>query len=172
MNRFLTFCNTSYHLSAVFDQKPSHLTDCPINQSTPLFLTLNLWHKPIEMEANILLVEDNEMMRSFLGRILSAEYRVYTAETAEEAQLRMEAGLRPDIIITDLKLPGINGREWLQQLKSSAEFADIPCMILSSSESVDERIKCLEIGAADFVIKPFHPRELSLRIAQQLKVIN
>lgn len=124
------------------------------------------------MEANILLVEDNEMMRSFLGRILSKEYRVFTAETAEEAHLRMESGLKPDVIVSDLNLPGINGREWLKQLKNSPDFAQIPYIILSSAESVDERIKCLEAGASDYVLKPFHPRELSLRIAQQLRSAN
>lgn len=122
------------------------------------------------MESNILLVEDNEMMRTFLGRILSTEFRVFTAETAEEAQIRMEAGLQPDVIVMDLKLPGQSGLEWLSELKSNPEFAPIPCIVLSASESVEDRIKCLEAGAADFVLKPFHPRELSLRIARQLSI--
>lgn len=76
----------------------------------------------------------------------------------------MQQGNVPDLIISDIRIPEMMGNEFLYYLKKNELFKSIPVMILSSEESTTERIKLLEAGAADYVLKPFNPLELKVRI--------
>lgn len=86
-----------------------------------------------------------------------------------EALSFMQQGSVPDIIITDLNTPELNGFDLLTQLKASNYFKAIPVIILSGEEGSETRIKCLEAGADDYIVKPFNPRELEVRINVILK---
>ena len=70
----------------------------------------------------------------------------------------------PDLIITDIRMPKMMGDEFLYYLKHNELFKDIPVMILSGEDSTTERIKLLEAGAVDYLLKPFNPLELKIRI--------
>lgn len=75
-----------------------------------------------------------------------------------------------DLVFLDLRMPDISGLDFLQQLKCSVLFNDIPVIMLSSVEKTESRIACLEAGAADYVVKPFNPKELAVRIQYHLRV--
>ena len=116
------------------------------------------------MQRKILFIDDSEMMLVFLSNYFGQYYVVHAAETAEKAWSWLDEGNFPSLIILDLKMPGMSGYEFLNHLKYSVLFHDIPVIILSSIDNSKERIKCLESGAADYIIKPFNPQELSIKI--------
>ena len=70
----------------------------------------------------------------------------------------------PDLIISDFRMPEMRGDEFLHYVKNNELFKYIPVVILSSEDSTSERIKLLEDGAADYIVKPFNPMELKIRI--------
>ena len=86
-----------------------------------------------------------------------------------EALAWMHAGNIPDLIISDVNMPEMDGRTFLKQLKASSTFNFIPVIILSSLESSNDRIELLEAGASDFVLKPFNPQELKIRVRNLLR---
>lgn len=81
----------------------------------------------------------------------------------------LQAGNVPDLIVSDLEMPKMDGFELITQLKESGYFADIPIMILSSRDSSEDRVKCLKLGAEDYLMKPFNPEELLIRIEKTLQ---
>jgi len=118
---------------------------------------------------HILLVEDDEFMQAVLDEILNAHYRIDIRPDGLSALAFLQAGNLPDLIISDLNTPNMTGLELIQQLKVSDFFRTLPIMILSGEESSDKRIKCLDAGADDFVVKPFNPAELEARIKMVLR---
>ena len=116
--------------------------------------------------AHLLVVDDDRRIRDLLSRFLLAEgYRVTTAESAAEARAKL-AGLRFDLMILDVMMPGETGFEFARALRSSSS---VPILMLTARDEAESRIQGLEIGADDYVGKPFEPRELSLRVANILK---
>lgn len=122
------------------------------------------------MKQRLLVVDDNEMMRAFLVHYFGNHYEVHTAYNGQDAWEWLDKGHFPDAIILDLRMPDISGLDFLQQLKCSVLFNDIPVIMLSSVEKTQSRIACLEAGAADYVVKPFNPKELAVRIQYHLRV--
>ena len=115
---------------------------------------------------HLLVVDDDRRIRDLLSRFLQAEgYRVTTAETAAEARAKLD-GLCFDLLILDVMMPGESGFELAASIRTSSA---VPILMLTARDAAESRIKGLEIGADDYVGKPFEPRELSLRIANILK---
>ncbi len=115
---------------------------------------------------HLLVVDDDRRIRALLLRFLLAEgYRVSTAETAREARAKLE-GLKFDLLILDVMMPGENGFDLARAIRSSSA---VPILMLTARDEKESRILGLEIGADDYLAKPFEPRELSLRIANILK---
>ena len=115
---------------------------------------------------HLLVVDDDRRIRDLLSRYLRSEgYRVTTAETAAEARAKLES-LCFDLLILDVMMPGENGFELATSIRTSSA---VPILMLTARDAAESRIKGLEIGADDYVSKPFEPRELSLRIANILK---
>ena len=115
---------------------------------------------------HLLIVDDDRRIRALLSRFLMSEgYRVTTAESAAEARAKL-AGLRFDLMILDVMMPGETGFEFARSLRSSS---NVPILMLTARDEPVSRIEGLEIGADDYVGKPFEPRELSLRVANILK---
>jgi two-component system, OmpR family, phosphate regulon response regulator OmpR len=111
-------------------------------------------------------VDDDRRIRALLSQYLVGEgYRVTTAETAAQARAKLD-GLRFDLVILDVMMPGETGFDLAQAIRTSSA---VPILMLSARSETDNRIRGLEIGADDYVPKPFEPRELSLRIANILK---
>ena len=116
------------------------------------------------MEYSILVIDDNTMMRTFLSHLFGKKYKVVVKESAENALIWLDERNYPDLIICDYELNGINGFDLLERLKTSGFYKNIPFIILSGKGKSENRIKCLEAGAIDFIVKPFNPVELELRI--------
>ena len=97
-----------------------------------------------------------------------AEFEVLIAMTGDQG-LAMAREKRPDLIVLDLMLPGMNGHEVCRALKGDPNTEVIPIVMLTAKGEPKERVKGLELGADDYVTKPFSPRELVLRVQALLK---
>jgi two-component system phosphate regulon response regulator PhoB len=119
--------------------------------------------------ARILVVEDERDIAALIGYHLTREgYRVRTAEGGNEA-LEAVAAERPDLILLDVMLPGLSGYDVLAQLRRRSDLLDLPVIILTARRDESDRIKGLELGADDYLTKPFSPRELVLRVGAVLR---
>ena len=120
------------------------------------------------MKKKILLVDDKFEFRMLVKIILADKYEVNSAEDGFEALALLQTGYSPDIIISDLMMPQIDGKAFVSHLKASGLFSHIPVIILSSIDKSYNKIELIEAGAKDYLIKPFNPRELEIRIENQL----
>ena len=110
---------------------------------------------------HILIVDDDDRIRNLLKDYLSENnYVVSTAENADQAKKKLEYILF-DIIILDVMMPGQNGYDLTKEIKKKIS---IPIILLTAKGEVENRIKGLELGADDYIGKPFEPKELLLRI--------
>jgi signal transduction histidine kinase/DNA-binding response OmpR family regulator len=111
----------------------------------------------------ILLVEDNAEMRYYLREILGD--RVTTHETANgsEALVWLKTNT-PDLIISDVMMPEMDGYEFLSQLKSDAALRSIPVVMLTARASEEDRLQGLRLGVDDYIVKPFNAQELKIRM--------
>ncbi|MDR3466720.1 MAG: response regulator [Xanthobacteraceae bacterium] len=122
--------------------------------------------RPSDDAAHILLVDDDRRIRDLLSRFLTHEgYRVTTAASASDARSKL-AGLHFDLLILDVMMPGESGFDLARSLRASSP---VPIIMLTARHEAEARIEGLQIGADDYVAKPFEPRELVLRIANILK---
>ena len=115
---------------------------------------------------HILIVDDDDRIRTLLKDYLSSKnYIVSSAENAVEAKKKIEY-LKYDIIILDVMMPGQDGYELTKEIKKKLK---VPIILLTAKGEVENRIKGLELGADDYVGKPFEPKELLLRIKNIIK---
>tara|TARA_Y200000002_G_scaffold181517_1_gene149748 strand:- start:172 stop:849 length:678 start_codon:yes stop_codon:yes gene_type:complete len=111
--------------------------------------------------AHILVVDDDDGIRSLVKKYLNENnYLITTAQNAEEAITKIKL-IKFDLIILDIMMPGKNGLEFIQEYKNKL---DTPIILLTARGEAKERIEGLEIGADDYLPKPFEPKELILRI--------
>ena len=115
---------------------------------------------------NILVIDDDIHIGNVLEETLTKEgYGVYRAYSGTEALFVLSQS-KPDLVLLDLMLPGLNGEEVLPQIKG------LPVIVLSAKADVDDKVDVLLGGAADYVTKPFNTKELLARIAVQLRNIS
>lgn len=116
--------------------------------------------------AHILVVDDDRRLRELLGRfLLDHGFRVTVAKDAAEARARMELFIF-DALILDVMMPGESGFDFARDLRKTSS---VPILMLTARNEVDDRITGLEIGADDYLPKPFEPRELLLRINNMIR---
>ncbi|MEM7067539.1 MAG: response regulator transcription factor [Pseudomonadota bacterium] len=121
---------------------------------------------PLDDAPHILVIDDDSRLRDLLTRYLSNNgFRVSNAAEAFEARRKLES-LEFDLLVVDVMMPGETG---LSLTKSIRETADVPVLMLTALEDVENRIEGLEAGADDYMPKPFEPRELLLRINSILR---
>ncbi|MDE0522992.1 MAG: phosphate regulon transcriptional regulator PhoB [Boseongicola sp.] len=120
---------------------------------------------------SVLVVEDEAAQREVLAYNLQAEgYEVARAENGDDALLLVEEA-PPDVIILDWMLPGVSGIEICRRLKSRTETRSIPVIMLSARSEEGDRVRGLETGADDYVVKPYSVVELMARVRTQLRRI-
>ena len=112
----------------------------------------------------ILIIDDNEMMRLFLGNFFSKTHQVTTTDSPLKAKDLMSGNGDFDLIISDYHSNNSPQRRNLLALKQQAEWMSIPLIILSDQDNSQQRIDALDIGANDCLSKPFNPIELSRRV--------
>jgi two-component system phosphate regulon response regulator OmpR len=121
---------------------------------------------PADDAPHLLVVDDDRRIRDLLSRFLSTEgYRISTADSAAVARAKL-ASLSFDLLILDVMMPGETGFEFARHIR---ETSAVPILMLTARDAAESRITGLELGADDYVSKPFEPRELSLRIAGILR---
>jgi two-component system alkaline phosphatase synthesis response regulator PhoP len=122
-----------------------------------------------KMKEKILIVEDEKDIIKMLDYNLKKEgFRVIDARDGEDA-LDLAVGEHPDLILLDLMLPGIDGLEVCKALKKTAKTALIPIIMLTAKSQESDKVVGLELGADDYITKPFSPRELIARIKAVLR---
>jgi len=122
--------------------------------------------QPADDAPHILLVDDDRRIRDLLSRFLASEgYRVTTAASASDARAKL-MGLHFDLLILDVMMPGETGFDLARFIRTSSS---VPIVMLTARHEAEARIEGLQIGADDYVAKPFEPRELALRINNILK---
>jgi len=117
----------------------------------------------------ILLIEDDTLFRLIICQLLITKpYQVITAENGQVG-LRLAAELEPDLIISDMYMPYLNGDEVLKQLRANVKTANIPFILLTSEEDSRKRSYALQLGVNDYLAKPFNSKTLLKAIARQLE---
>ncbi len=119
--------------------------------------------------AHIVLAEDNTDMRAFLSELLAPYYNV-TVVADGKAALAAIQGQLPDLVLADVMMPHLSGIELCRELKNDQRTRAIPVILLTARSGIDETMEGFSSGAADYLVKPFSPRELLVRVSVQLKV--
>lgn len=115
----------------------------------------------------ILVVEDDPLLLKTLGQVLKKEgYQIILCENGKKA-LEQFSQLEPDMLITDLMMPEMDGTQLVQHIRQSLQ-STIPILVLSASGEEASVLDAFRLGANDYVTKPFNPRELSLRVRRLL----
>ena len=121
------------------------------------------------MSAHILVVDDEPDISALVAYHLAREsYRVRTAADGVEA-IRAVESERPDLVVLDLMLPGMSGLDVLGELRRRGETQDLPVILLTARREEKDRIEGLQLGADDYIAKPFSPQELVLRVSAVLR---
>lgn len=117
-------------------------------------------------KVHILLIEDEKSPCSYITALLDREgYHITTAMTGREG-LSLAASLCPDLVLLDLKLPDMDGYQVLEQLRG---WSHVPVIIVSVCNEEQDKVRALDLGADDYVTKPFYPNELTARIRTALR---
>jgi len=123
----------------------------------------------VEDRRRILLADDNADMREYVVRLLRSGYEVVTARDGLEA-LRLAREVRPDLILSDLMMPRMDGLGLLTEIRADAGLRDLPIILLSARAGEAARLEGLYAGADDYLVKPFSARELLARVRSNLEL--
>ena len=121
------------------------------------------------MKKKILAIDDENSIRFIIENTFNKDFDVVTMSNGMDALFYLQSGNMPDVIICDLEMPVLNGIEFVRRLRESGFFEEIPLIMLSGKEESADKIRCFEMGADDYVLKPFNPRELLVRIKRRLE---
>ena len=121
------------------------------------------------MKRKILAIDDEKSIRFIIGNTFNKEFEVTTLSNGMDALYYIQSGTLPDVIICDVEMPVMNGFEFIKRIRESGFFDEIPLIMLSGKEESADKIKCFEMGADDYVVKPFNPRELIVRIKRRIE---
>lgn len=124
---------------------------------------------PTTEQARILVVEDEPEVAAVLAEILRSRYRVEVARDGAEG-LAKARGLHPDLVVMDVFLPKMDGLDAAKALKTSTDTSDIPVILLSAHQGVAEKVRALNLGAVDYMAKPFQALELLSRTERALRL--
>jgi signal transduction histidine kinase/DNA-binding response OmpR family regulator len=123
----------------------------------------------LALPGRVLLADDNADMRDYVARLLRERFDVQAVADGQEALAAVQAR-RPDVVLTDVMMPNLDGFGLLKQLKADPQTKSIPVIMLSARAGEESRIEGLEAGADDYLVKPFSARELVARVATHLQL--
>ncbi len=121
-------------------------------------------------DTTVLIVDDAPANIYLLMEILKSDYATIPATSGEAALEKIEGGLRPDLILLDIMMPGIDGYETCRRLKADKKTRDIPVIFISAATESMRDAKAFEVGAADYVSKPFEAATVKVRVRHQIKL--
>ena len=158
----------------VYDESTRAVSYPDINKSEPELsidktkikqkelLTENSKNKP-----QLLIVDDSEDVRKYLSGLLEGDYKISLAENGEEG-INVASEINPDLIISDVMMPSMDGMEFCNKIKSNWQTSDIPVILLTAKASTESKLEGLEMGADAYLTKPFDSKELFVRIKNLL----
>lgn len=117
----------------------------------------------------VLVADDNSDMRQYIARLLSERFRVTAVADGRAALLEIRKQ-RPDLVLTDIMMPRMDGFALLQELRGDPRTADLPIIMLSARAGEESRVEGVEAGADDYLVKPFSARELLARVGAHLQM--
>lgn len=123
------------------------------------------------MKKKILVIDDELTMTTLLEFFLSNDYEVHAAHSGHEALKWLERNL-PDLIISDIQMPEMDGFEFLKEVRLRGYTKHTPIIMLSGKAESKERVKCYKLGAQDYLNKPFNPEELDELVKKNLYPIH
>jgi len=150
----------SQHLKNILEENPKKTEEIPNKISSLDVLADN--------RKAVLIVEDEKEIHMFLDELLGEKYKLISAYNGMEAMAVLEREI-PDIIISDVMMPIMNGVELCDKIKSNIKTCHIPFIMLTAKDSVLHRIEGIESGANSYIPKPFHPDHLMIRIQKLLE---
>ncbi len=117
---------------------------------------------------SILIIEDHDSIRLLLGSMLSKYYKVTTLRDGMEGMAWLVKGNVPDLILLDMSMPRLSGKDFLKNIRQSGFFREIPVIVISANNGDDDIKNCLKWGVCDYMTKPFNPIELKKKINKVL----
>lgn len=123
------------------------------------------------MEKQLLIIDDSEMQLGLMKYCYSHIFELFLFQSLNEAKRLLKNGLFPDAIISDLNLPDEDGKLFISFLKTNPRYINIPVIVLSGEEESHIRIECIKLGADDYIVKPFNPKELLFSIEKLITAI-
>ncbi|MDP9173251.1 MAG: diguanylate cyclase [Planctomycetota bacterium] len=122
------------------------------------------------MRQQVLVIDDSKAIHALVKTLL-ADDPVDVQCAADPAYgIALSGSIQPDLILLDVEMPGMNGFEVCRKLKSDPQTTQVPIIFLTASSSVEEKVRGLELGAVDYVTKPFHSWELWARVRASLRI--
>ena len=173
INAARTLTSTSLGAAPFVDEALRWLPDAPRVETEPSFVTT---HAPVrevvdEKRFHVLLVDDNADMRDYVTRLLADRYHVLAVADGEAAWKAVEEHV-PDLVLSDVMMPVIDGFELLRRIRANSQTREIPVVLLSARAGEESRIEGLEASADDYIVKPFSARELLATVDAHLKTVN
>ena len=125
------------------------------------------FNKPHNIQ--ILIIDDDKAMCQLLEKLFEIDYNVITKQDGMSAMYWLAQGNLPDLIISDLDMPNINGEEFIVNLKNSGYFNEVPFVVITGYSNKEQKRKCMKLGVHDYFEKPFNPKELVFSVEVILK---
>lgn len=126
--------------------------------------------KPFTMKPLVVIADDNADMRMYLGSVLQEKFQVLKVSNGRKVLEKLNSGLIPDAVITDVMMPDMDGFELLARIKNNEAFRKIPVIMLSARMDEETRIEGMRYGADDYLVKPFSSRELVSRVDARIQI--
>ena len=123
----------------------------------------------MQAKKRVLAVDDNELNIEIIKEVLDDEYNLKTATTGEEA-LEVAVEFRPDVILLDIMLPGMDGYEVCQRIRANPTLCHTKIIMVSAKAMTSERIEGYEAGANVYIAKPFNGNGLTTKVRQQIRL--
>ncbi|HEY3636505.1 MAG TPA: response regulator [Rhizomicrobium sp.] len=120
-------------------------------------------------DAHVLVVDDSADMRDYIKKLLAKRWSVETASDGHAALEQIRTN-KPDLLLTDVMMPGLDGFGLLREIRKHPEFSDMPVIVLSARAGEEARVEGLDAGADDYLTKPFSARELVARVNTNLEL--
>lgn len=124
----------------------------------------------MDNETRILIVDDERQNIKMLTELLRQDYKIMAAKTGEQALKVIEANILPDLILLDIMMPGMNGYEVCEKLKTDEKTKEIPVILVTAVTEIEDAARGFQAGAVDFIQKPLNPVMTKARVDIHIKL--
>jgi signal transduction histidine kinase/FixJ family two-component response regulator len=164
-----TYVEEALQMLAGQEAASALLTDMPLPAGGTFSISRSAGKGEHVLTSRILFADDNADMRDYVSRLLRPRYEVQVAPDGRTA-LAMVREYQPDLVLADVMMPGMDGFELLQTLRSNQETSNMPVILLSARAGEEAQVEGLQAGADDYLIKPFSARELLARVGAHVEM--